>query len=273
MELKPTKLQTVRGTFSLVDLIVVIGMVVIFSFWFWFSHSGERGRIVRCARNLEVLGQTMQSYANDHNDCLPAAGINLGNTKVSWDMDLTPYLNPTQTKPASVYAKRQLLVAASHLFVCPSDSVQHDGNPRSYAMAACVMAGLKWPISPECKTGVGLWWDKYTVLSMLDSDTAQNVMKRPELLPEIKRSNLLAPADTLLLTELFTPDNLLGSLSRTRVWNVNDQETVFKGYSSRIHFEKFNYLMVDGHVELLTGLQTGGVGNDLAGIWTIKAGD
>jgi prepilin-type processing-associated H-X9-DG protein len=256
------------------DLIVILSIVAFLGLWFSFTRSGERGRTVRCANNLRMLGPAMQSYVNDHNDGLPAAGINLGNTRLTWDLDSAQYLQPTPTRAISVYDKKQLLLAASQELCCPSDLIQRtNGVPRSYAMAACVMTGMTWPLGSASPTGVGLWWDKFTVAAMLGDTTLKAATKKPESLPRFKVSDVPRPADTLLMTELFTSDNTLGSLSHTRVWNVNDQENVFKGDSSAVHGGRFNYLMVDGHVELLTGLQTGGIGNELAGIWTIEPGD
>ena len=39
----------------------------------------------------------------------------------------------------------------------------------------------------------------------------------------------------------------------------------------RFHLGRLNYLMVDGHVELLSPLQTGSF-DGTAGIWTVKKG-
>src|ERR1700739_3568896 len=84
--------RAVRGSFTLWDLLALLVVVALWGTWFAFNHLGERGRIHRCAGNLEELGAAMKSFANDHDDSLPAAGIELENTKLSWDMDLFPYL-------------------------------------------------------------------------------------------------------------------------------------------------------------------------------------
>ncbi|HZQ45784.1 MAG TPA: hypothetical protein VFC07_02130, partial [Verrucomicrobiae bacterium] len=239
---------------------------------------GERGRIAGCARNLAKLGQAVASDTADHSDGFPAAGISIGKTRLGWDMELAPYVQSGATNATSVYDKKQFLKAAAQSFQCPSDTLPHDGATRSYAMAACSMLpedllSDKWPPRPESKTGIGAWWDKTTVHNLLDPKTAPDAMLNPELLPRLKSSIVLQPANTLLVTELFATNNALGSLSRTRVWNLADQRGALDADSNYAHFRKLNYLMADGHVELLSGLQSKGIAREPIGIWTIKAGD
>ena len=243
--------------FSRVDLAVVVAVAALLAAWFGFSHSGERGRIARCARNLGVLGEAIDSYANDHNDGIPAGAINLGGAKTTWDVELFRYLEARLAKASGAYEKRQLLLAAQPFFFCPSDPVQRGGHPRSYAMAARDMA-YGWPPGPDDKTGVGLFWASST-LSVLDEGLAQRSVKDPELLPRLQRSVLPEPAGTLLLTELMAPDNLMAEGPRARVFGVGEQEAVFK-QAPGLHRGRFNYLMADGHVAWLTRLQTGGQG-------------
>src|ERR1035437_10121233 len=116
--------MTARRAFSRLDLIVVIGVVVFLGLWFGFGPFGERGRIARCAGNLKVLGETMQSYANDHDDGLPAAAISLESTRIGWYADLFPYLKPGLAQAKSAYDKKQLLSAVQPCFLCPSDPGQ-----------------------------------------------------------------------------------------------------------------------------------------------------
>ena len=111
-------------------------------------------------------------------------------------------------------------------------------------------------------------------MAALADDLPDNALQKPELLPALKRTILPAPAETLLLTEFMTAGNTMGNVFCTRLWGVNEQEPVFK-QAPRLHYGRFNYLLADGHVDLLTKLQTGGGGGNESpsGIWTIKAGD
>jgi prepilin-type processing-associated H-X9-DG protein len=256
--------KTDAHAFSRVDLLVVILLVVLLSFWFGLSHLGERGRIVRCAGNLAMLGKAMQSYANEHDDMLPAADIWLQKASISWDSKIFPYLEPGVLKANN----DRLFAKGEALFFCPSDLALHNGIPRSYAMAANDMSPANWPPGPNSVTGVGLWWDGNSTPPLLGNEAKEY----PDSLPGLKLSILPAPADTLLLTEFIGPNNVVGSVFQTVVWGIGQQRSFFNGEVVNFHHGKFNYLMADGHVELLSPLQTG-TPDRFGGIWTIKKGD
>lgn len=251
--------------FTLLDLLVVGGAVMFLGFWLGLYGSRERKQIAGCSANLKVLGQAMRSYADDHDDGLPAAGINLEIIKTSWDGELIPYL-----KPGSGKSKDGVSPVVSRRFFCPSEPFTNYASRRSYAMSAHKMSLAFWPPSTGDRTGAGLLWSKTEVATLL-SGPGQN--SNADDLPRLKSSIVSDPANTLLLTELITPENILGKWGLSRVEGINDQVAPFGVDSARFHFGKFNYLMADGHVELLTPLQTGGIGARPAGIWTIKAGD
>ena len=125
-----------------------------------------------------------------------------------------------------------------------------------------------WPPGPGSATGLGLEWNRETVLSLLDSDALQ----KPEKLPVVKLASVPAPADTLLLTELIEPANVLLGMAAPAVRGTASQARAFKDGGLQFHGGRFNYLMVDGHVELLSPLQTGGVDGS-SGIWTLRKED
>jgi len=285
------------GGFSRTDLVVTVAVLACLAAWFIWLHGGERGRIAACAGNLRVLGQAIHSDAQDHDNQLVPAGIDVGKSKVSWDVELYPYLNPGLAPSTAPGSRGELLLASAPRFHCPSDTFNRGANPRSYAMAARDMQLAGWPPSSEDKTGVGIWWMQRTVRSLLGDNAWEDAQAHPEKLPRLKLSVVLAPKNTLDLTELLLPNNRLGQVSEAiRVFHPNEQrmlpfvantnnhtmqyrriggspEEVFGDNPNRFHFGKFNYLMIDGHVELLTASQTGGDGFPPAGIWTIKPGD
>ena len=71
-------------------MLAVMAVVALLSGVFAYGRLGERGRVARCSRNLAVLGQAMQSFAQDHKGGLPPAGMESPET--TWDIDLVPYL-------------------------------------------------------------------------------------------------------------------------------------------------------------------------------------
>ena len=258
--------------FSRTDLIVVVFIVLLFGAWFVREHTGEQARITRCANNLTVLGQAMHDYAGEHHDELPAAVINFGITHISWDTRLFPYLMP-KSEPATNDSTDQPQVnEIAHWFFCPSDPLHHDKLPRSYAMAEHDMTLNDWPPGPDSYSGPGLFWDSFWTTNVLSADEGKKAALNPDLLPTIKLSDIPDPADTLLLTEYINRINDLQGMDYARVGSVNDQEASFHGDSSSFHYGKFNYLMVDGHVELLLGEETGSPGGR-SGIWSIRHGN
>ncbi len=254
--------------FNRLDLAVLVGFGGLLAAWFVLTHSGERGRLARCSRNLAVLGQSMHSYANEHHGGQPPAVI--GPMGLSWDTLLKPYLKAGFVVSNSAYAERQMSRAVAPRFRCPSDRLLRE-DPRSYVMSAHDMQPENWPPGPGNATGVGLWWTRTNIASLLAEASAATA-QTADAMALVKLSWLPAPADTLVLTELFAARNILGQRDTASIAGASQQVAPFKGDLSSLHRARFNYLMADGHVEALTPYQAGAL-SDSAGIWTIKAGD
>jgi prepilin-type processing-associated H-X9-DG protein len=263
--------KSIRGSFSIWDLVAVLVLVTFLGVWFAFTHSGERGRILRCAGNLRALGEATQSYAKDHDDGLPVAAIIVNTNNMTWDVDLYSYLDPSLANARSVYDKRQLMAACQKYFTCPSDPIDRP-TPRSYAMAGRDM-DYGWPPASNDKTGVGLIWDKDSVAVLHDDDSVKNASNNLDSLPRIKMSLLLDPRKTLLLTEFIDGDNMLGRTTSTVVFSPEEQQRSLAAYDVVFHFKKSNYLLADGHVELLAGKQTTGLDGKSHNIWAIDVGE
>jgi len=253
-----------KRAFSRVDLLAVIFAVMLLGGWAGATHTGETVRRAQCARNLSSLGKAMHEYAHENDGAIPAAGVDLGTTQASWDTKLFAYLEPGLAKAKS----DELLEVVPQFFACPSDSVGRNGLARSYAMGGNNMTPEQWPPGRFSATGVGLWWDKRTVLLLLDEDALQ----KPELLPAVKLFDVPVPGDTVLVTEMIDGNNVLRSTRDTSVLGTSQQRQPFRDGGASFHGAKFNYLMVDGHVEALSPLQTGSF-DGTGGIWSFKKGD
>jgi len=253
--------QNSEKGFTRLDLGVVIGIVALLALWFGCLRFGEQGRTTRCQENLMRLGKGMHGYANEHDRALPIAGINVGKVQSSWDMEIFLYVKSGLTKASDA----QLAETVPQLFACPSDTIYHKSYKRSYAMAGNDMTPGNWPPGRASSTGVGLFWDKRTVLALLDEDALNN----PKALPVIKLSSIPVPADTVLLADYVDGNNTMGSLQKTVVFGASQQRQAFKDGGAEFHRGKFDYLMADGHVELLSPLQTGAL-DGTAGIWSLK---
>ena len=263
----PARMAAAHCAFSRVDLLALVFAVSLLVAWEIVTHVGAIGRQVRCAANLSALGKAMHEYANDHDDGLPAASINWGSKQSSWDLKLLPYLMPGLAKANS----GAMFAQASRWIVCPSDisGIATPGRiPRSYAMPFHDMAANHWPPNPDIATGVGLDWNNWNAAALVGSEAT------PDKLPVVKLTIMPDPAYTGLLTELIDPINHMGSFQCASVWNPLQQQGFFnanKNYDY-CHRGAFNYLMVDGHVERLSALQTGSLVSG-AGIWSIRKGD
>ena len=250
-----------RG-FTQVDLLASIAAVFVLAGWLSFGYLGEQGRTAKCARNLAFLGQLTQTYANDHDGSLPPASIEP--KQLAWDMQIAPYLAPKQVKNG-----------IDPFFVCPADHLERP-RPRSYGMSAHDMTRANWPPGVANSTGVGLVWNNDSLQRFLGEKGATNALANPDTLAMVKLAAIPAPAETLLYTDFVHRDNNLKATARAALPSPGEQLEAFKGDGSSFHKGRFNYLMLDGHVEWLSPLQTGSSGGydvEQHGIWTIRAGD
>ena len=253
------------AAFTRVDLLVLVAVSALVFVWLACTGAGERVRAVRCSRNLAIIGRALQTFANDHRHCLPPAALVPLN--LTWDTILRPYLRSETIVSNSPYAVRQLQRAVAPRFRCPSDSVLRE-RLRSYAMARHDMRPENWPPGPDNATGLGLWWGKPEMTRALENPGSSTPEDTAERLAMVKLDWLPAPADTLLVTEFIDSDNKLWNVNGSGVTSPDQQLKAFPGGMAGFHHGRFNYLLVDGHVEALTPLNSA-----VSGIWTIKAGD
>ena len=70
---KPKQSQPTRRGFTLVELLVVIGIIAVLIALLFpvFSRAREQAHRTKCLSNLRSLGQAMFIYANNHKDRLP----------------------------------------------------------------------------------------------------------------------------------------------------------------------------------------------------------
>jgi prepilin-type processing-associated H-X9-DG protein len=185
--------------------------------------------------------------------------VNMDKVQTTWDLDLAPYLDGGAGKDDSGEAASK----AQRHFLCPSDKMTHSGVARSYAMSGHDMSPQNWPAAAEAVTGVGLKWDKAAVQTLLD----EKALGTPEALPRVKVSDIPRPARTVLVAEYIAAENTMGKFASATVSGGAQQLQGSQG--GGVHRWRFNYLMVDGHVESFSPLQSGSL-DGKGGIWTIK---
>src|SRR5205823_6528353 len=86
-------------------------------------------------------------------------------------------------------------------------------------------------------------------------------------IPAIRLDMIQFPEQTLILTEQASSNNLMWGYQCAVIHNVREHLDERAIPIDKYHGGKFNYLMVDGHVEALSPAQSAG------NIWTIRPDD
>jgi prepilin-type processing-associated H-X9-DG protein len=237
-----------------------------------------------CGQNLVELGKAMHEYAQEHSDCLPPAAISNEQGQASWDLKIKNYLPPKASSTGDYYADLRQRRAVTPIFKCPSDIErrrEHEA-PRSYAMPLYDPRRGGVQPSPESPTGVGIRFPdaNFNECPVEGGRSTERAAEKAASPPVVHLSIITEPVDTLLLTEHVSPANALWNSSHATVADTSDQLQSQMLAESAFHGGRFNYLMIDGHVEALTPIETvghvGQAGSNPAthyGIWTIRPGD
>jgi len=163
------------GGFSLTELLVVIGVIVILIALLLptLGRARERANRVACASNLRQVGQLMQLYAQYNRNNLPRTRYTVGATPQYFTgaADTDPFKGATiqaNDLTAAVFLLARSNKISSQVFICPSTDMQGDAyagksaDVRSnfsgtknlsysiaypYPDAAAAAAGYRWIIS------------------------------------------------------------------------------------------------------------------------------
>lgn len=295
----------------MLELLVVVAIVALLSGLLLpaMAKARMRTQASTCLNNLKYLGTAGTMYEYDNGGKMPYAALRLHRgLEMTWDDLLDPYLGGRLTVPerwGGMYAGSKPMPYLR----CPSDhvpTVTQLSPPlsawrRSYAMPRYLFdrETSRWPPNVQSRTGVGLYW------SFDDDGTPEprtlptwNTVDRPDadgtaLHPYPRkqwsmRSNLiLQPDETILLAERIHARNLRGDAEVAAIDHadqhcergtvtLDDGRAHAYAPASVYHNSAFDYLMVDGHADLIEPQATVKPGNTLksqSGMWTIFAGD
>jgi len=271
-----------RGAFTRTELLAVTVVILAIAF-IWAPKNDAGARAVRqtaCLENLKQIGAALAVYSGDNRDKLPYAAIQpRQGMPTTWDRLIST--------PLRVALRGNNLSAppppSGRVLRCPKDSIEpvsvdpeNVPGRRSYAMTAHKMNRSNWPPSEYNSTGVGLFWSAYRKRG---NSSLASIEGAPTL-PAVTRDMIHDQAATIVITEQAHEENFLNrpKFSTVKATLEHVDETILPLDS--LHDGKINYLMADGHAELLAPEDTVGPEGDVSdaadthfGMWTIVSGD
>ncbi len=125
-----------------------------------------------------------------------------------------------------------------------------------------------WPPEPDSQGGLGLYLDNRTLRKARQAMPEETT----RLVPAINLSVVQKPGETALLVERITSGNLLFNPRYASIASTTEQLGNSSVTAKNFHGGRMNYLLLDGHVELLLPAQSAGfTGN--GGFWTLWPDD
>ena len=299
------------GAFTLVELLVVISILGILAALLLpaLSRAKMKANQIVCLNNIKQLGVATHEYLGDSNDRLPYAAIEMfeatatATRELTWDSLLHRYIGGTLTEEQLWNPRGSLPIARQiPILKCPSDSSPRPAflapplpfYRRSYAMPRYMSSEgnlddgtpAPWPPSRESQTGVGLnWYPMSPHWNPADDAVGDGSPghPRPSHQLAIKSTIIPEPSGTILLTERIHVENIMMFANRQDIPDTTDH--VGSGSASvyappyfypppkNHHSGRFQYLMIDSHVESLPPNKTTSDPGLRRGMWSIKAGD
>jgi hypothetical protein len=271
-----------ESAFTRGELLVVLGLVVLLAgvAALLISRPRVKASAVVCKDNLRQLGAAMAIYTKENDTRLPYAFLMLSNpSQISWDTLLRPALRATTPDIAGTNGS-----SASRLLLCPADTIpsaewaqKYKLLRRTYSMTRHNMNPQNWPPSSTNATGLGVNWSfgprgtNPPSPKIYNSDGPQAA---------VRMAMILQPSETLFLAEHAWTNNIVANAAGAWIDRASAHTDPAMLPANFYHKERFNYLQVDGRVELLSPSQTVGpngvAGDDPKrhlGMWTIKAHD
>ncbi len=274
--------QAGMGRIELLVILAVIGLLAILG-WKMTGKVQKTVTADACMSNLKLLGAGFAVYAENYEGKLPYAYIKRSSREYyAWDSLVYPFVRISQQKGGEETAAAAA-IAHGPLVKCPQDRIpgytpagaKKAKERRTYAMPRHGMNEWHWPPGGTNRSGLGLYWSdtgkNYAGLDWLNANTNP---------PAFYTSMIRKPEATLLLTEQAQTNNIVKHHTGAAIRYTADHLDTNLMSMAEYHGGRFNYLMVDGHVELLEPGQTvgkrGKAGADSGthnGIWTVRPAD
>jgi prepilin-type processing-associated H-X9-DG protein len=250
---------------------VVIAIIAILAAMLLPALGTARGtaRQAGCANQFKQLGLAMAQYCDDNREYYTPA--EMANNAISWDDLLNGYdgrslasnLVGASTGGLDIRNAAQNIKGNS-IYLCPSETKSwappNWGITRSYTISRGGRGGGRYPGGHD--TDGVVWSDDW---GGVNAWTGYGISNTYAL--SYPMSRVPTPARTLCLLEMRKRWNCMGDggggLSSAD--NPYDQTGGAGEYNDPLHNQKWNYLLCDGHVELLNPNATVGVGGTYNG--------
>ncbi|MEW6305118.1 MAG: prepilin-type N-terminal cleavage/methylation domain-containing protein [Verrucomicrobiota bacterium] len=296
------------SAFTLIELLVVIAIIAILAAMLLpaLAKAKQSALTSRCASNLKQIGIAYKMYSGDNDSKLPFASVHYRSQSTSWDDLLDGYLGGSQTPVELDNHGRTNFHKTVMVVKCPADKVPHastwagltsNATRRSYAPPRFNTANpANLPVSSVSPTGTGLHWswaawqlsqrltNGWPVGGLIDGPP-RNAARTTKNVPAVRETMVRDNSETIANTEYITHINVWGSgeVGPSIPLPSNQIHTLPPGWNATVlmrtlhGIDTFNYMMVDGHVELLNRGKTLGRTNTApsrqTGMWTILPGD
>ena len=283
MKTTPTQFRPWTRAFTLVELLVVIGILGVLMGLIGSALSKAKGkaRTVQCQNNLKQLNLANSHYVASNDEALPLAIYRPqpvgtpGEQIYSFDDQLYEHLGKKLTA-AEMQADRIPIAKQSKLLTCPEDKIPPlpaFNTPgtwrRTYSMSEANMGGVNYgqPLLSLKDGGVGLYYSSFWGPPI-------NALVQAAVLRE---HQIGSPQTTLLFVERPDARNFAGNDHFSVTKSTSNQLYGIGGNSAKAyHGGKFVYAYCDGHIAVLEPKQTWGAFgavNPWAGDWTMRKDD